>query len=484
MLETVHGFALEQLAASGEDAVIRSAHAHAFFALGEQGRLAAFREDGSRTFARLRAERANVRAALEWFASTGDSPSLLRLSGSLGWFWGIFGSYHEGKQWLERALALGQSAPDEDRAWALYGLGAMNSCLDELPEALSCANRAVELFRASDDLQGLALGLRLCGIIETEQDAPARARNRLEETLRTIDRMEDGDWVAPFASTVLGDLGNAALMTGEFDQAERWFLEAIDRLRMAGITPGTTHFMTCETLAGLGHVARARGQRALALRWYQDCLRHASALGYAWAIDQALAGVAGSLAAAGRWELAARFFGAEDSFCASQGFTSEKLGVHWQRALSLPEPWLRADQPFGQMTVISETVRRQQRTPPPAIPDPAEADRLWAVGRATPIDEAIRAALDLDVEGDRSLRPTSVADQADHEERNSSAVRFTKRQTEVLELVAEGRTDSQIAAALFISARTVEGHVRDVLAKLQVPSRTAAVSLAQRLGLI
>ena len=51
-------------------------------------------------------------------------------------------------------------------------------------------------------------------------------------------------------------------------------------------------------------------------------------------------------------------------------------------------------------------------------------------------------------------------------------------------IVAEGRTDRDIATRLFISERTVHVHVRRILAKLGVSSRTDAAGLAIRQGLV
>jgi DNA-binding CsgD family transcriptional regulator len=60
---------------------------------------------------------------------------------------------------------------------------------------------------------------------------------------------------------------------------------------------------------------------------------------------------------------------------------------------------------------------------------------------------------------------------------------LTPREREVLLLLAGGRTDREIAEALFISPRTVGGHVTNLLAKLGVDSRTAAAAWAIRNGL-
>jgi DNA-binding NarL/FixJ family response regulator len=61
---------------------------------------------------------------------------------------------------------------------------------------------------------------------------------------------------------------------------------------------------------------------------------------------------------------------------------------------------------------------------------------------------------------------------------------LTPRETEILRLLATGETDPAIAAALFISVRTVEHHVAHILAKLGVRTRTAAVAAAIAAGLV
>jgi DNA-binding CsgD family transcriptional regulator len=61
---------------------------------------------------------------------------------------------------------------------------------------------------------------------------------------------------------------------------------------------------------------------------------------------------------------------------------------------------------------------------------------------------------------------------------------LTSREMEVLRLLAEGRTDREIADALFISRRTASNHVAAILAKLGVPSRRAAAAEARFLGLV
>jgi DNA-binding CsgD family transcriptional regulator len=65
-----------------------------------------------------------------------------------------------------------------------------------------------------------------------------------------------------------------------------------------------------------------------------------------------------------------------------------------------------------------------------------------------------------------------------------AADRLTRREVEVLRLVATGLTNAEIARRLFISPKTVEHHLTRIYDKLDVQSRTeAAAFAARRLGL-
>jgi PAS domain S-box-containing protein len=65
-----------------------------------------------------------------------------------------------------------------------------------------------------------------------------------------------------------------------------------------------------------------------------------------------------------------------------------------------------------------------------------------------------------------------------------NAVHLTTRQNEVLELLAQGASTDQIAAALHLSRETVRNYVRQVLRALGARSRLEAVAIAHREGLL
>jgi DNA-binding NarL/FixJ family response regulator len=61
---------------------------------------------------------------------------------------------------------------------------------------------------------------------------------------------------------------------------------------------------------------------------------------------------------------------------------------------------------------------------------------------------------------------------------------LTAREREILQLLADGMSNADVAAKLFISQETVKSHVRHILAKLEADTRTHAVAIALREAII
>ena len=61
---------------------------------------------------------------------------------------------------------------------------------------------------------------------------------------------------------------------------------------------------------------------------------------------------------------------------------------------------------------------------------------------------------------------------------------LTQREREILQLLADGMSNADVAARLFISQETVKSHVRHILAKLEADTRTHAVAIALRESII
>jgi DNA-binding CsgD family transcriptional regulator len=98
---------------------------------------------------------------------------------------------------------------------------------------------------------------------------------------------------------------------------------------------------------------------------------------------------------------------------------------------------------------------------------------LVAEGQSWSMTDAIAAALAYAPDAGQPARETLPA--PDHG--------LSPREMEVLRLMADGRSNQQIAGELFISFRTAGNHVTNILGKLGVASRTSAVSYAIRHGI-
>lgn len=68
--------------------------------------------------------------------------------------------------------------------------------------------------------------------------------------------------------------------------------------------------------------------------------------------------------------------------------------------------------------------------------------------------------------------------------RGNGAARLSERETQILRLLADGLSSTEIADALTVSVTTVKTHLRNLYDKLQVSDRAAAVATAMRTGLL
>jgi DNA-binding CsgD family transcriptional regulator len=115
--------------------------------------------------------------------------------------------------------------------------------------------------------------------------------------------------------------------------------------------------------------------------------------------------------------------------------------------------------------------------------------RAWAAGRALPLDQALAETEDVVARGTShdkdtpaaTLDPTPLIKQPS---KSRKAAYLTTRQTAVLRLVAEGKTDRQIAEQLVLSEKTVGRHLENIFSRLGVSSRAAASVIASRHGLV
>jgi len=121
-----------------------------------------------------------------------------------------------------------------------------------------------------------------------------------------------------------------------------------------------------------------------------------------------------------------------------------------------------------------------------------EALRIGASGfmlKDAPADELVRAVRVV-AAGEALLAPSitrrlieEVTARRSRSPRSSAVSALTPREREVLELVSDGKSNAEIAAALFVSEQTVKTHVSSMLTKLSLRDRAQAVVFAYENGL-
>jgi non-specific serine/threonine protein kinase len=435
MLETVREYGLERLAANGEEAAIRRAHAAYYSALAESSDL--WGPAGQGWLTRLETEHHNLRAALDWHLVCGDADGAQRLAGSLWQYWYMCGRFAEGRRWLERALALGDDARLASRASALTGAGALAAQQGDLDQAETLLAAGATLYRRLGDHLSLGVALGCHGNVMMSKGDLAQAQALYEEELA---RYREAGHAAATGNALL-NLGRVAAARGDYERAERLLAQSHAQMQVSGGV-----WDRGVSLYFLGCTARLRGARARAHARYQEALALFRESGdparVAWCLE-GLAGVAGSEEAI----RSARLLGAAEVL-------REQVG----------QPMAVGDRPTYQGVVAAAR---------DALGGAAFAT-AWAAGRALEMDGAIAEALALEP-------PAAVVGVG---EDPTTALGLTRRQREVFTLLADGRSDREIASILFISPKTVGLHVSNVLGKLGVPSRAAAVAFAHRRGLV
>ena len=118
-----------------------------------------------------------------------------------------------------------------------------------------------------------------------------------------------------------------------------------------------------------------------------------------------------------------------------------------------------------------------------AAPFQAEIERLAARARVT-LDAAGPAAAGAGAGDGAGVGAGTGKQASDHTPAEAAPFGLTRREREVLCLVAAGASNRRIAGTLFISEKTASVHVSHILAKLQVVSRVEAASVAHRMGLV
>jgi len=476
MLDTLRAFGTERLAEAGEQEA--AAAALAAYALQVAERAAAGLETSVGELAAmqlLEAEDITVHQALAW-ALEHDRGMALRLAVALAPWWLLRGRWASGCRLL--AAAAGGAAPG-GQAWcaAQFWLGVLTA-------GSAAATSLDYLTAARDALTG-----------STTVPLLARAVAWRAGALANLGRVGEAAEEARQALAMARDLGDPAgeayalfwlavvpYYAGDFQAAEPWLRQA-QRIERAAI-PG---WIARQCTLFLAEVLSVEGEADEAQRYCAEALTLARQGGAPYEHGACLASLALLDVRAGRLDAARAHL--REAFELHSQTTASLLLLNcldtcgelcatsrrWEETITL---WAACDA-LGQAArthwwELSATVARRKKplqTARQAL-GPGQAHAADARGAAMTAATAAEYALLL------------VTEEPDKPAAAAGLPRLSARERELVTLVAEGRTDAQIANQLYISVRTVRSHLDRIRAKTGCRRRADLTRLALNAGLV
>ena len=439
LLETIREFALERLAEAGRESQARGRHAAYYVSLAEAIRPRIEGPEGPVALARLETEHANMRAALAWAVERGDAETALRLVAALWKFWWVHRHLRDGRAQAERALDLVRDGFADLRVQAHYAAGSLAMGMHDLAAARKHGNAALALKPLVADRFWAGPPHFLLGNVARLQEDLADARAQYTAALSISEELPPSYPLAQhLAAMALASLGAVACAEGELDEALAFSNEALAIWLERGDPWGQGI-----AVFNLAEIAARRGEYALAAKHYRESISLNLEAGDRAGIGDAMAGLAFVAAHMHTPKRAARLLGASEAIKAMAGSSVATL--------------IPADR--------KEIIDTAQRA-------------LGAEAFAT--ERAAGAALGLDEALSECAKPlvASAGDESD------SGIGLSARELEILNLIADGHTNREIADRMSVSLRTVTTHTANAYNKLGVSSRTAAVAAARRRGLL
>jgi predicted ATPase/DNA-binding CsgD family transcriptional regulator len=421
--ETMREYALLKLRRSGQEDEAWAAFAN--FYTGMCGRARAGAES-----LRLREwldwadrEMDNVRAALQYCLRCGRYDLGISMIGSLGWYWSTRAA-SEGVHWFDELLPHATGEPGA-QAQAFFSRAFLAMLQVDPSTAQPLLSEAERQARAAADV-GLVVRIgAVRAIVMGLAGDLAAATAGAEEAVATARAINDPDALAAASFS----RGFAALARDDVKLGNETFREAAESCRARGDL-----YMLQYNLMNIGFTDLIDGQLADAKLAFGQSLELARELDDRAATYSLLLGLGCWAAASGQAQRAARLLGAAERVRSETGIRLSELLV--------------------------PIVKAAQRAAIAALGERAFEAEVEA-GRRTDRLSAIALAL-----GEK--RPVVI-----EENRNRPVEGILgRREFEVAKLVAEGLSNKEIAARLFLSERTVETHVRNVLNKLGLNSRT------------
>jgi non-specific serine/threonine protein kinase len=423
LLEPLRQFARERLREADGETTVRRRHRDWIRGLA----LIAGANDARQVeaFERISVERANLWAGLEsCLSDPGEAEAGAAICGDLWVYWAAQGPATDVRRLLAALLEL-IPAPDRSRGALLWISALFSSQAGDQPSATRMAAEALAIGQATSDpeLVGWSLqGLGVAAYLEGRWDDTIAYGTESINLARTM-----ASRFLELSATILLAVGRT--FRGELDEG---IALATDGLRLSEALGETWQRATL--LQFLAVATLHRGEPAEADRHARRCLAMKRDLGDLTGMASAIEALASIAMAQGAGERTATLLGAAESM--------------WRSIpISILEP-LRADH------------------------DRAGADARAAVGRA-PFEAAYRAGLQMtrDEVVDYALEVGTSVARRPTPETPFRDWPLSRREMEVAELIADGATNAQVAARLFISERTVESHVASIFNKLGVDTR-------------
>ena len=449
LLETIRQYAAEHLGGD-EEAAVRRRHRDWFLRVAEAAEAQVWGREQVAGLDRLERGHDDLRAALHWSAERGGAetePGLL-LAGALWRFWQVRGHLREGRGWLTRLLAAadgedaGGKQPTTGRARALNAVAFLAFMEGDYALAQQIHRETLEIRRALGDREGVAETLNNLGLVLRCAGDHAAAVALFEEALEASRALGNRAREAH----ILNNLARAAYYRGNHAAARALHEQGLAVGRDAGDS-----WAVAICLGDLGDLHQARGNADAARARYEESLVLWRELGDHRGVAQCPEGFAGLVAGA-QPRRAVRL-----------------IGAAWAARELIGEPCS-----LVRRAVLERTLEQAR------VALGCGYAAAWAEGRAMPLDRAIE---DASASPEADAAPTTERAHDGGRRGSGGAGPLTPREVEVARLVAEGKTNREIAGALVLSERTVAKHLDHIFAKLDVSSRTAVATFALRHGL-
>ncbi|MFF7890971.1 ATP-binding protein [Streptomyces sp. NPDC007907] len=433
LLDTLRQYGLEQLRrVAGQEEAARRRQRDWMARRAETYERDWFGPGQPETVARLRADRDNLRAALDYSLSApGEALAGLRLAGTLWFHWHACGASREGLYWLDRALTAAPG-PTRERARGLWVAGLLAAANRDFPRGHRHATEALALARTLGDDAEAAHAEYVIGVIRLFGDDLPGALRHFETT---VARGPVPGRHLSLAGLDQVELACALAYLGEAERAVEVCEEALRLCERHG-----EQWVRSYVLRILALAHTVRGDLPRAERHAREALRLKLAVHDVIGIALTLDLLASIAAARGSHEQAAVLLGGADRVWAD--IDTGRWGSH-----------------------TLNSVRRDTEERAGRALGPEAFERAHLRGRALTLAEL--AGRELQEPG--RPHPAEPAAPPPHDD---GTVRLTRRETEVAQLVAEGLANQQIADRLVIARRTAEGHVERILGKLGFSNRS------------